>query len=97
MNCQIIANIITVLSIVFLVLLICRENYIPNYNYYKHSKYQNDSSTDGLIGLIYPPRAGPLHTNTEFPYKNETCSHGFTAIYEQDPYLKVYNKQSNMC
>ena len=52
---------------------------------------------DGLIGLIYPPRAGPLQTNREFPVKIGSPRTPFVAIYKQAPYLKPYNMATPMC
>lgn len=45
-----------------------------------------------LIGLMYPPRCGPLHTNYEFPNKEGGMVTPFVAIYEQEPYLRYFGK-----
>ena len=45
---------------------------------------------DQLIGVIYKPRAGPLHTNYDFPPSCNTCPKPFTAIYDQAPYLQHF-------
>jgi hypothetical protein len=55
-----------------------------------YSQDDEELSTDNLIGLIYPPRAGPLHTNRQFPIKQDCCPRTFTAIYDNPPHIKKY-------
>jgi hypothetical protein len=43
-----------------------------------------------LIGLMYPPRCGPLQTNYEFPEKTGGSPTPFVAIYKQEPYLRYF-------
>lgn len=53
--------------------------------------------SDQLVGLMYPPRAGPLHTNYQFPKTNEKCPRAFTAIFNQEPLLREYNQHQPAC
>lgn len=58
---------------------------------------EGTQTADKLVGMIYPPRAGALHTNAEFPFKKECQKRSFVAIYEDEPFLRYYNKELNMC
>jgi hypothetical protein len=51
-------------------------------------------SNGTLIGRIYPPRAGPLHTNTEL---NDNSGRQYVAIYDKSPFLVYHNKAKSSC
>lgn len=76
--------------VIFIYRCMSSESYRQSYQHSKNSKNSKNEETKDLIGLIYPPKAGPLHTNIEFPVKRDSCTRPFTAIYKQDPYLKHY-------
>ncbi len=84
MKCNLLTTIIIACAIYLIILCMfpSEEFFVSN-----GSQSQGDAH---LIGLVYPPRAGPLHTNIEFPKNPNECAHPFTAIYDQDPYLQ-YN------
>lgn len=52
--------------------------------------YPSLQNPKNLIGLVYPPRIGPLHTNSEFPIKNDPHNRPFVALYDQEPFLVKY-------
>lgn len=52
-------------------------------------KYQLPIGSNQLIGMIYPPRAGPLHVNFQLPDKNRPCQYDHADIYEDGV---VFNK-----
>ena len=44
--------------------------------------YDLPIKSDQLIGLVYPPRLGPLHTNIEIKSDSAPCTSPFAEIYE---------------
>jgi hypothetical protein len=91
--CPNLINIVILGTILYICSTIFRTYYVQRDAY----EYHVEENENELIGLIYPPKAGPLHTNIEFPTKRESCKGAFTAIYKQDPYLKVYNQNPGGC
>ena len=65
------------------------EETIPISETYRTSDFPIES--DKLIGIMYPPKAGPLHRNFEFPPASCDCPDPFVAIYEDEPYLQYMN------
>ena len=61
------------------------------------SNTQVYQTQEGLIGLIYPPRVGPLQTNREFPVKTGSRVTPFVAIYDAEPYLRPHNMSPPAC
>jgi hypothetical protein len=53
--------------------------------------------SNNLIGLMYPPRLGPLQTNYEFPLKHDSCKRPFVALYDTEPFLRQYNVRPKAC
>jgi hypothetical protein len=49
------------------------------------------------IGLINPPRLGPLHTNIQFPYRITNCPKTFYALFDTEPYVLEINKSIPTC
>jgi len=72
-----------------------KQGYHGGYNIF--SQPADKIESDQLIGLMYPPRAGPLHTNFQFPKKREKCPRPFTAIFKQEPFLRAYNQLPPSC
>lgn len=105
MNCALLTKIITVLIVVFLLSCIYNgktEGYThgSSARVASHQMVYDEAENqtpDNLIGMIYPPRAGPLHTNIEFPVKRDTRSRSFVAIYKDAPFLRYYGKKSETC
>lgn len=62
----------------------------PAYSDYNVSDTENDP-TEGLIGLVYQPRLGPLGGNRIFPPKPGSVPHSFSALYDREPFLRNYN------
>jgi len=56
-----------------------------------------EEQTDGLIGMIYPPRLGSLASNRQFPAKMGGAKGGFVAVYEEEPFLRYYNQGTPLC
>lgn len=50
----------------------------------------SDVDKEHIIGIIYPPRAGPLHTNVQFPVKDEQTARSFTVLYSKPPYMRKF-------
>lgn len=55
--------------------------------------YKLPVGSDELIGLVYPPRLGPLHTNFEIPNPQDPCRGPFAEIYDN---RVVYRCQPNV-
>jgi len=62
-----------------------REN---NETIYPSDEHQ---TPENLVGMIYAPRAGPLHTNREFPVKRSNVNRQFISIYDNPPSIRKYN------
>lgn len=44
--------------------------------------YKLPIGSNQLIGMVYPPRIGPLHTNFIVPGQKDSCSSPYAAIYD---------------
>lgn len=104
MDCKVIQAIVIFLLAFVLINCTFTESYKPVMNVAKPTPHKKEFTqaydpipNNQLIGLIYPPRAGPLHTNIEFPVKHDECPKPFHAIYEQAPYMRSYNQLKNSC
>jgi hypothetical protein len=50
----------------------------PNYV----SEGFESEQSGNIIGMIYPPRLGPLHTNFVMPDDKDSCNSPYATIYE---------------
>jgi len=58
-----------------------------------------DTYADGLIGVINPPRAGPLNANRMLPSARIERNNPFpfVGIYKAEPYLRPYRMGTPSC
>ena len=95
MNCELLTKIIIVVAVCFIVSCVFNNsNTSEGYATYEQDSNENPGN---VIGMVYPPSAGPLHSNAEFPVKGDSCPRSFVAIYDQEPFLRYYGKSDNTC
>lgn len=61
----------------------CRCNVPPRQVYQERRPNQ-------IIGIINPPRAGPLQTNVQFPIREESARRPFTVLYSEAPFIRKF-------
>jgi len=76
MNCALLMNIVIVVSVLFILSCTYEERYA------RASQGEN-VSPGNVIGVVYPPRAGPLH-------RTDVERDGGTEIYDVPPYIRKY-------
>lgn len=100
-NCKILTGAVAIIAIVGLMLYLKTEGYTTQneilaadiINGYQTEDRKINEARSGLVGLIYPPRAGPLHTNREFPDKIESTKHPYYVLLDKPPFLKYMNQE----
>ncbi len=46
------------------------------------ANFREGFEQERVIGMIYPPRLGPLHTNFVLPEDKDSCNSPYAVIYE---------------
>ena len=104
LNCDAFYKLLVVLAVVLVIKFIYDNmNKSEAYCSFDRILYQSgtglaaNQTPENLIGMVYPPKAGPLHTNQQFPEKADGCPSPFVAIYDQQPFLRYFNKSPRVC